>query len=505
MKKLATILAIGISFISISQNMVLISPENYNTLKKNGQLSSTVNYIFPSSGNEQMIHANFQQIQESKTRSSSQCNCLIDLDTTFQIVPFLGADAPEYRNDDFSSPKFTLPFSFNFYGTHYDSLYINNNGNVSFDIPYPTFTSNPFPDSNFNMIAPFWGDVDTRDSLNSPTSSGLVYYKITPSAIIVKWENVGYYNIHSHLRSTFQLILTDGNDSLVPDGNNVSFCYGDMNWTTGDASDGINGFGGVPATVGVNHGNGVNYFQVGRFDAAGTLFDGPYNNADQVDFLDNQEIYFNLSTIGNIAPLIINEYICDTIDVYTGDTLKKSMFSDSLLFTVNVMTPEINQNVTANITCSAASTFSYSLVNDTPTFKEYLCKLDLRDLLNNSSSNLVYITTNATDDGLPVVSSSNTLVVRVNYSEAALNEIISNAVFNVSPNPMNESLIIQHTVQLAEDPILNIIDISGKNVKTEKLTSLNQTVDVSNFDSGIYFVSIISNKGITQNVKIIKE
>ena len=198
MKKLATILAIGISFISISQNMVLISSENYNALKKNGQLSSTVNYIFPSSGNEQMIQANFQQIQESKTRSSSQCNCLIDLDTTFQIVPFLGADAPEYRNDDFSSPKFALPFSFNFYGTHYDSLYINNNGNVSFDIPYPTFTSNPFPDSNFNMIAPFWGDVDTRDSLNSPTSSGLVYYKITPSAIIVKWENVGFYDIHSH-------------------------------------------------------------------------------------------------------------------------------------------------------------------------------------------------------------------------------------------------------------------------------------------------------------------
>jgi hypothetical protein len=504
MKKLVALLAVGISFISISQNMVLITPENYNILKQNGQLSPTARYVFPSSGNQQVVHANFQQIQESKSRSSA-CNCLIDLDTTFQIVPFVGAFAPEYRNDDFSTDKIGLPFSFNFYGIQYDSLYINNNGNISFISPYATYTANAFPDSTNNMIAPFWGDVDTRDSINSVTSSGLVYYKITPTAMIVKWENVGYFNVHSDLRNTFQLIITNGNDSIVPNGNNVSFCYGDMNWTTGDASDGVAGFGGSPATVGVNQGDGVNYFQVGTFDAAGTGFDGPYNGSDQVDFLDNQEVYFNLANLGNVAPLIINEYICDTIDVYTGDTLKKSMTLDSLVFALSVMTPEINQNVTATISCSVPSKFTYDLTKDTPTFKEYTCTLNVKHLLENSSSNLVYITTNASDDGLPVASSSQTIVVRVNFLEAGINDLNSNEIFSISPNPMNESISIQHTVQFSENPVLNIVDISGKNLKSEKLTSFNQTVDVSNLNSGIYLVSIHSNNGITQNVKIIKE
>jgi hypothetical protein len=278
-----------------------------------------------------------------------------------------------------------------------------------------------------------------------------------------------------------------------------------MNWTTGDASDGVAGFGGSPATVGVNQGDGVNYFQVGTFDAAGTGFDGPYNGSDQVDFLDNQEVYFNLANLGNVAPLIINEYICDTIDVYTGDTLKKSMTLDSLVFALSVMTPEINQNVTATISCSVPSKFTYDLTKDTPTFKEYTCTLNVKHLLENSSSNLVYITTNASDDGLPVASSSQTIVVRVNFLEAGINDLNSNEIFSISPNPMNESISIQHTVQFSENPVLNIVDISGKNLKSEKLTSFNQTVDVSNLNSGIYLVSIHSNNGITQNVKIIKE
>jgi hypothetical protein len=42
----------------------------------------------------------------------------------------------------------------------------------------------------------------------------------------------------------FQLILTDGSDPLLPNGNNIAFCYGDMQWTTGSASQCVGGFGG---------------------------------------------------------------------------------------------------------------------------------------------------------------------------------------------------------------------------------------------------------------------
>ena len=42
------------------------------------------------------------------------------------------------------------------------------------------------------------------------------------------------------------------------------FLYADglIQWTTGDASDGVNGLGGTPAQVGFNAGDGVNYAAV---------------------------------------------------------------------------------------------------------------------------------------------------------------------------------------------------------------------------------------------------
>ena len=52
--------------------------------------------------------------------------------------------------------------------------------------------------------------------------------------------------------NTFQLIISDGTDTIIPANNNIAFCYGDMQWTTGAASSGIGGFGGTAATVGAN-------------------------------------------------------------------------------------------------------------------------------------------------------------------------------------------------------------------------------------------------------------
>ena len=82
------------------------------------------------------------------------------------------------------------------------------------------------------MIAPFWADVDTRGPL-----SGLVYYKVTPSSLIVIWDHVGYFASQDNLLNTFQLIITDGTDPIVPNGN-TAFCYGEMQFTTGSASGG---------------------------------------------------------------------------------------------------------------------------------------------------------------------------------------------------------------------------------------------------------------------------
>jgi hypothetical protein len=198
------------------------------------------------------------------------------------------ANPAGFKTDDGSTDLITLPFTFCFYGTNYTTCYINNNGNVSFNTAYSQFTSTGFPVNAFPMLAPFWADVDTRTA-----NGGLVWYKSTPTAFIVIWDHTGYFAEQEDKLNTFELIFTDGTNPLIGVGNNVAFSYTDMQWTTGSASGGTNGFGGTPATVGINSGDGVLYALVGRFDHAGTDYFGPGGAPGGVGFLSNQNFAFN--------------------------------------------------------------------------------------------------------------------------------------------------------------------------------------------------------------------
>jgi PKD repeat protein len=329
------------------------------------------------------------------TVGAEGCNCDVPLDGSFSIVPFNGDDGyctgcpgtpPEYRNDDsFTKFPIHLPFNFCFYGQTVNWVYINTNGNISFDAPYSDFTSVPFPDATYSMIAPFWGDVDTSDP-----ASGLVYYKVTSHALIIKWDSVGYFDAWSDLLNTFQLIITDGTDPLIPNGNNVSFCYKDMQWTTGDASNGEFGFGGDPATVGVNQGNGIDYIQLGTFDSPGTAYNGPYGNPSGVDWLDNQVFTFNVCvSTTNIPPLPSGIATCDTIRLCSGDTLN---------IPVNFFSPEIGQ--TTNVTVSTSpGLLGWTVNTDTagnPAF------VNARLIAKSTNHGINTITFTALDDGTPV-------------------------------------------------------------------------------------------------------
>jgi hypothetical protein len=244
----------------------------------------------------------------------NECDCLLELDETFSVVPFLGGVPPDYRNDDSYTNVIDLPFDFCLYGDTYNSCYINNNGNISFQSAYATYSAEGFPSANYIMVAPFWADVDT----DGP-GSGLVYYKITDHSLIVSWDAVGYFPSADNLLNTFQLIITDGLDPILEGGNNVSFCYGDMQWTTGSASGGSNGFGGTPATVGANKGDGVAFVQFGRFDMPGQTYDGPFNNSDGISWLDNKNFVFNTCQVdNNIAPFAPSTGLCDTLILCQG-------------------------------------------------------------------------------------------------------------------------------------------------------------------------------------------
>nr|XP_022329841.1 sushi, nidogen and EGF-like domain-containing protein 1 [Crassostrea virginica] len=188
-----------------------------------------------------------------------------------QFYPF-GATAGDSNlpaNDDGSTSSIHISVPFPFFGSSYTSVFVNNNGDVTFDAPLSQFTSQAFPISgSHKIIAPFWTDIDTRQG-------GYLYYRTTTQSailqrgtnkirslfpnifhfsaswmMVVTWEDVAAYGcspsgtITCQQWNTFQLVLiTNGIQSFVV------FNYNKITWTKS-------------SQVGFNAGDGVNYFAV---------------------------------------------------------------------------------------------------------------------------------------------------------------------------------------------------------------------------------------------------
>ncbi len=328
------------------------------------------------------------------------CDCWIAPDATYTL-----AMAP---NDDGSSAAIPLPFSYNLYGVMHNTAYINNNGNVSFGSSYGTFTSSGFPSSQYAMVAPFWADVDTR-----PAGGGQVWYKVTPTALYVSWVAVGYYSMMTDKLNSFQLIITDGNDPVIGIGKNTSFCYQDMQWTTGSASGGTGGFGGTAATVGANIGNGVDYIQFGRFDQPGMAYDGPLGANDGVDWLDYKNFVFTTTvSTSNIPPIGAGAFLCDTLQVCAGLTVDLDM---------QFLAPEPGQTTTAITYCPTIA--SYTVTSNTP---GNTCFISGSMTPTPAEVGFHMVTFEATDNGAPPLTAVYNIVVEVlppaaNLTPATLN------------------------------------------------------------------------------------
>ncbi|MCX8486531.1 MAG: T9SS type A sorting domain-containing protein, partial [Crocinitomicaceae bacterium] len=252
---------------------------------------------------------------------------------------------------------------------------------------------------------------------------------------------------------------------------------------------------GSPATVGVNIGNGLDYFQVGQFDTLGTAFDGPYNTIDQVDFLDNQEIYFNLAgTTTNIPPLVMSSLICDTIDVYTGDTLHKSL--NAVDFSIGVSTPEIGQLLSTTIQCSLPSALSYV---ETPNgeFSQYDVTFDA----TNVQPGIYTIEMDVTDIGVPTQTVHKTIPVRVMYDSnlSGLNTLTEEGLV-VYPNPTSSILNLEGLH--AADKI-QLLDLQGKLILSGNQQS--KSLDIYTLEKGVYLLRVSREEKHIQTVKILKD
>ncbi|GAA1531445.1 hypothetical protein GCM10009827_056460 [Dactylosporangium maewongense] len=116
------------------------------------------------------------------------------------------------RTDDGSSGAVPLGFPVNFFGTTYDSMYVNNNGDVTFGGPYTGFSGLDLAAFGSPIIAVAFFDVDTRAAGTKPVSFGPITYAGRP-AYCVNWVDVGYYNNGSDRLNSSQLVLVDRSDT----------------------------------------------------------------------------------------------------------------------------------------------------------------------------------------------------------------------------------------------------------------------------------------------------
>lgn len=179
-------------------------------------------------------------------------------------------------NDDDSSEEVDLPFELKFYGNPYSSLYVNNNGNVTFGEGQSEYTPEDLTGETARpIIAPFFADVDT-----SGEGSNVVTYGASPDGktFCVNWADVGYFGSHTDKLNTFQLLLTTNENSPGRgEGDfDIRFNYDELLWETGDASGGENGFGGTSAAAGFSAGTGEpgSFVQLPGSLVNGALIDG---------------------------------------------------------------------------------------------------------------------------------------------------------------------------------------------------------------------------------------
>lgn len=284
-------------------------------------------------------------------------------------------------NDDGSTVAIPLGFTFYIYGTPYTSVYVNNNGNLSFNAPFGGYQPAGFP-STTAILAGYWTDIDTR-------TCGTVRYKSFGTYFVASWENVGTFNQVCNAPNTFQIIISNINDGSVGLGANMKFNYGDIQ-SIGTGS------GPATATVGANKGNNIDYSLIGRFDIAGDAYDGGGGNNDGWDYLDYECFTFNIVGSGNTPPSFSGFPNGNVVNISCPTTLN-----------FQTLPPETNQNVVTTVDtaglCNATAIVSNngSSINNTAlTINPAVCNNGTSTVINFSAidNGLHYRTSRSTNN-----------------------------------------------------------------------------------------------------------
>jgi hypothetical protein len=317
---------------------------------------------------------------------------------------------------------------------------------------------------------------------------------MSPTNLIIKWVESGYYHFDDDLYDNFQLIISNGADPIIPGGNNVKFCYtstNGMQWASSDSSGGTNGFAGIPATVGVNKGDKTSYAVISRFSLPGLTYYGPTSATNGLSWLNGKSFILNTCiTEKNIPPVIINPNVCDTLNVCRWD---------SILYSVFFLCAEQGQKTTLSASCPTLP----GILTDTSSSSNSVYVIHVKDDIGNVTLGYHTINVTATDNSIPPQTITYPIVINVNICDG-INEAIDNSGFSLYPNANNGKFTIQLSdTQVPEKCTVIIYDMLGKEIFSEPLYDYKTDINLSDKAKGMYFLKIFRDANMLGVKKLI--
>ncbi|XP_051522636.1 uncharacterized protein LOC127422868 [Myxocyprinus asiaticus] len=197
------------------------------------------------------------------------------------LYPFGDEDAKIPTSDDGSSPPIPLLEPFVYFGRIYNTIYVNNNGDLTFDKPlYQWYPDNIPAFLLRDIIAPLWTDIDITHygtiSYRQVTDSHLLeraskdvnqyFPNLNFSAswvFIATWDKVPYYG-QIWTESTFQVVLVSGKNlsfTLMHYDYIASTFYSESGFDTIDSTD----FFSIPVSDATNISYTSNVNVMGRW------------------------------------------------------------------------------------------------------------------------------------------------------------------------------------------------------------------------------------------------
>uniref|UniRef100_A0AAY5EK99 NIDO domain-containing protein n=1 Tax=Electrophorus electricus TaxID=8005 RepID=A0AAY5EK99_ELEEL len=108
------------------------------------------------------------------------------------------------RMDDGSSPPISLVQPFIYFGKKFNQIYVNNNGYLTFDQAWNSYTPYQFSaNAGKNIIAPFWTDI------NNQINGVISYRQYTSGSVLIQaTQDINQYFPQLKFRSTWVFVAT---------------------------------------------------------------------------------------------------------------------------------------------------------------------------------------------------------------------------------------------------------------------------------------------------------